>query len=365
MATGPQPNESIPFGAEMFGSIQRASAQIKALRSELRKVDRDLAKVGRDTKGIDKTLIQKRREITDEIKKYERVIDYQKRVQAGQKQINNEMKETARNINLFKGIAHLEIARKIARGEAGIEDVIQLGLLNREALEKGTKALSKLGRVGTVFGTAAGAVSRFLPHVAIAQAIAPLVSELVVDRIAGSAPDMEAIQRALLKNTAANAAQLGAVSLAAIQSGAFTEALAAENAAGRKPLYDDPEWVKKVDQLTLRRIKEIVSGRQFLESLTADDINEIVGQVIAGGKGETIASRREAINKALMDFDTRKRVEDERTLRQEKARMDRERRERMSETDRFWEHEQKTFEEIAYRLRRSVSELPRKVRYSY
>ena len=361
---GPQPNENIPFGADMFRSVKGAMSQVQALKKEIRAVDRDLAKVGKAVKGVEKfdplhkELLGKRRDLADKIRMQEKLISQQETIRRGQHTVNNEMKEAARVGKLVSGVMHLQLAKRIIDGDATADEFVSLGLLNVQALKKASKALKMGGRVANWAGSAGGALANAIPYVAVANLVAPLITDAVVTHIFGN-PElteqfMAGVARDLKTTSAANAAQMDAATLKRLKEQTEGTARGGRNYGD---IWDDPEFQALAGQMLLQRIKQIAGDKAYLEKLSDSDLNDILGDKALEAWRDTPRLRREGFALAAEDAGVASRVAADRQAREIKARQERDALDNESELHRYRKNEQTKFADIAWKLRRTPDEL--------
>ena len=372
---GPQPNENIPFGADMFRSVKGAMSQVQALKKEIRAVDRELAKVGKAVKGVEKfdplhkELLGKRRDLAEKIRMQEKLIAQQETIRRGQHTVNNEMKETARTMKVLTGIAKLELAKRIASGDANVSDFLELGLLNQQALRKGSKALKQFGKVGGALGAGAtglgalgASIARFIPHAYIAQAIAPHVADAWVTYISGvpalSEQMTREIGRTLATNEATNAAGMDAATRNRLLAVATVKVRGSAQFKDSNVSFDDPDFEDAVAKAAMAQMKRITSQSDFMMEASESVLKDLIGDAEFSKLGNTNASKREALQRlAENDPGVGMRIDSERAARAEKQRKERERIDNMTEKDRFHENEEKKFTDIAWKLRRNPTEI--------
>ena len=353
---GPQPNENIPFGADMFRSVKSAMSQVQALKKEIRTVDRDLAKVGKAVKGVEKfdplhkELLGKRRDLAEKIRMNEKLIEQQGRIHAGAQRVNQELKQQARDVKMFKALTAMHTIQDITRRGIDANTVGQLLTISDRTMTRVADFLErKGGAAGSIAGKGLGAIAGVMntPQGILTLMAAQLVQQGMgtPEQIAENATTREALDHA------ADEAYI---------SPAVREKLCARAKASileDQTLIDNPHTEGLILAETKKRLSALLKRQNFLDKLNESEINDLLGTALTGA--ESAVERRGTIAAALSADGGRAmgRVSNEMRDRDERARAERQRVDLMNEQDRFQENEKKKFADIAWKLRRNPTEL--------
>lgn len=348
---GPHPQEFIGFGSDVFAAMKDVRGANKAAGQEIRQLEREVQKLAKLGQKIDKTTIGRLEELQQKKKTYEQVLQTQERI-----------KQNAKDVKFLKALSHIQAVQRLAQGKFDI-GTLSAVVSNPDFLEKVSKGLAKGGdllkRVGLT--RAGGAMQGIGGAIGVAGPygmIAATVAEAAIGRVEKYFKRQEAAASA--EGTARDVTRAGEIDpqlARAYEKLIEMQILKGLEDEGKFATADMPAVQKAIFEALTKNMKDLAKRSKFLESLTDDEVNQILGTDEIGQRDKTIEQRRRLIQLKIFERAGTgagyASIDKAMAERQEEARRQKEEFEKLNPTQHFYIKEQQKLGEILFGMRRN------------